>query len=217
MCCSSAASQPYLSGGAMWKKPSQFCLFFPIFPLFPDLHLFFLIFPPLFGSFFAVKGHSVPLPRTGYATVVLPSSKKERKKEKNNNNTNLNIWGWSVGIILFIIHRKEQNEQNNSDRPPQIFRFCLFVCLFVCFFDLRATQQWRSQYGAEGQSAPLQRKKCQKQGGNQEKEEKSGRKDKIGKVLSLCPSWQIGLAGCATATHLFIYFLFPYTLFTLGK
>ena len=88
---------------------------------------------------------------------------------------------------------------------PQIFRLvllllfaCLFVCfLFVCFlfFYLRATKQWRSQYGERGQSAALQRTKCLEEGEkirkkrkNREKEEKLGRKGEIGKVLSHCPS-----------------------------
>ena len=59
---SSIAMQPYLSGGAKWKNISDFCLFFPIFPLFS----WFLAF------FFSLSGVTLcpPIPPSGYATVM---------------------------------------------------------------------------------------------------------------------------------------------------
>ena len=79
----------------------------------------------------------------------------------------------------------------------------LFCCLQWATLspELVASSQWRSHWGQGGKSAPLDSKKFakdrEKEGGNQEKrekEEKIGEKRQIGKVLSLCPSWQIGLA-----------------------
>ena len=63
--------------------------------------------------------------------------------------------------------------------------------------------QWRSHWGGKGgRVPPWQRKICQKLGKNQEKPGKKKKnreeKAKIGKVLSLCPSWQIGLATLLT-------------------
>ena len=61
--------------------------------------------------------------------------------------------------------------------------------------------QWRSHGGGGGYGGrvpPLKAKNREKEGKNQEKEGKKRtnreEKVKIGKVLSLCPSWQIGLA-----------------------
>ena len=72
-----------------------------------------------------------------------------------------------------------------------------------------ARNQWRSQYRSKGgRVPPFTAKKLSKIGKNLEKIRKRGKswekiekkrknreeKAKIGKVLSLCPSWQIGLA-----------------------
>ena len=77
---SSVRSQPYLPGGAKWKKFPDFCLFFPIFPLFPRFFLifsrFFLIFPQFFLIFsrflaiFKLSGVALcpPCHPSGYAT-----------------------------------------------------------------------------------------------------------------------------------------------------
>ena len=56
--------------------------------------------------------------------------------------------------------------------------------------------QWRSHWGSRGvECHPWQQKICQKPVKRGVKSEKIGEKEKkIGKVLSLCPSWQIGLA-----------------------
>ena len=66
--------------------------------------------------------------------------------------------------------------------------------------------QWRSYWGGQGgrvppptvKNLPKIRKKREKEGENQEKLGKKRKnqeeKAKIGKVLSLCPSWQIELA-----------------------
>ena len=61
--------QPYLSGGAMWKKLPDFCLFFPIFPLFSQ---FFLIFSKFLANFCCQGWHSAPpsCHPSGYATAV---------------------------------------------------------------------------------------------------------------------------------------------------
>ena len=63
-------SQPSLSGGAKWKDLPDFCLSFPLFPLFPDVPPLFPIFPsfsrfpplfPDFWQFFSCQGgHSAP-------------------------------------------------------------------------------------------------------------------------------------------------------------
>ena len=59
--------------------------------------------------------------------------------------------------------------------------------------------QWRSHWGIKGAECPFDSEKIAKnrgkEGENQEKNgKKSGKGEKIGKVLSLCPFWQIGLA-----------------------
>ena len=77
----------------------------------------------------------------------------------------------------------------------------------------RGMSQWHSHWGGKGAEChPWQQKNCQKLGKRGENREKRGQirkkkrknrgkkrknweeKAKIGKVLSLCPSWQIGLA-----------------------
>ena len=76
-------SQPSLSGGAKWKNLPDFCLSFPVFPLFhefPDFSPLFPDFPPIFvplfpdfGNLFCCQGgHSSPCPCTGYTTGWLP-------------------------------------------------------------------------------------------------------------------------------------------------
>ena len=67
-------SQPYLLGGAKWKKFPDFCLFFPIFPdffsIFPDFPPIFPDFFPMLGNFFAVRGGTLPpCHPIGYATA----------------------------------------------------------------------------------------------------------------------------------------------------
>ena len=59
--------------------------------------------------------------------------------------------------------------------------------------------QWHNHWGSRGAECPLDSeefaKNREKEGENQEKEGKNREKGgKIGKVLSLCPSWQIRLA-----------------------
>ena len=74
------------------------------------------------------------------------------------------------------------------------------------------TRQWRSQYRARGaECPPWQRKNCQKLGkvGKNREKIKQKRKNreekaKIGKVISLCPSWQIGLATLLTHGYIVV-------------
>ena len=56
--------------------------------------------------------------------------------------------------------------------------------------------QWHSHQGVKRQSAlPWLQKNCQKSGKKREKiMKKREKEEKVRKVLSLCPSWQIGLA-----------------------
>ena len=68
----------------------------------------------------------------------------------------------------------------------------------VCFL-AEGYEQWRNHWGARGAEChPWQWKICQKSGKNQEKlgKKRKNREEKatIGMVLSLCPTWQIGLA-----------------------
>ena len=77
----------------------------------------------------------------------------------------------------------------------QIWRFQLKNCKYTPKMFLvppLPPPPWRSHWGVRGLSAPLDSKKItinwEKEGENQKK---SGKR---GKVLSLCPSWQIGLA-----------------------
>ena len=56
-------------------------------------------------------------------------------------------------------------------------------------------KKWEKEGGQGGQSASLDSKQIAKNRGKEgENQEKEGKRGKIRKVLSLCPSWQIGLA-----------------------
>ena len=78
--------------------------------------------------------------------------------------------------------------------------FKLLLLTWKCLHENDHQIQWRSHWGQGGGVAPLTAKnlsKIVKKGENQEKLRKEGKiekRGKIGKVLSLCPSWQIGLA-----------------------
>ena len=67
------------------------------------------------------------------------------------------------------------------------------------------SQEWRSHWGSRGGRVPPTAKNLPKIGENegeyQENTEKSGKRGKIEKALSLCSSWQIGLATLLTARH----------------
>ena len=106
-----------------------------------------------------------------------------------------------VGYIDFELQAK---------RGDKFLCFRLFLMLKNCSYlqnqmsdwdGIWIVRQWHSHWGARGAKChPWQRKICQKLGKeveigkNLEKRGKSEEKAKNGKVLSLCPSWQIGLA-----------------------
>ena len=123
MCCSSTASQPYLSGGAKWKNIPNFAFSSRFFPLFPDFPLFFLISPPLFGIFFAVKGTLSPFFVLATPLLCCPQVKNKNKNKKKKKT----IWIFGVVGRNYFVHYSPKRTK--------------FGCIFYLFSPTNKTKQ----------------------------------------------------------------------------